>query len=1464
MASANVVNTLIVPAASKVAPYYDDFDESKNFHKIMFRPGYAVQARELTQIQTILQNQIERFGRHIFVNGSSVIGGKLDVSDVVTLNVESQYGNSDIVISEFKDKTIIYSSGNTTVQARVIETSEATNTTPACLHVRYLTGDEFSNSATVLTTTGNLYANISAANNVLANISFKSNGSLGFIYDSIYFMQGYFVKVPKQTVVISKHHRQANVKVGLEYQDGIITEYNDASLLEPAQGTSNYQAPGAGRYKVDLILSTRPLDSVDDEKYINVADLENGVIKRRYSNPTYSEIEEVLARRTYDESGNYIVKPFRVKVEDSSSDPTNNFTLSISAGKAYVYGFEAENQATTNLEIPRARETRSRRNYNIPVNYGNYFIVENVRGTFNTNRQGLTDLHCVMWDQVSTTNTATYNATKIGTARVKDINYYGSSNASNTIARQYELYFYDTKFTSITGNVSALNSNTSQITLDTANASAVANAYVGAYIKIISGNAAGDLRYITGYNGTTKTANVSIPFSITTNSSTKYEIRPDITDVDSVYQSSVYTGGATTNAAATISLINKDDGTYNGNTFISEPSFSDSFYTYPASYVAPGTANVSYVYRRVYDSVTFTGGFATITSAINEQFDGVTSTSNTSSAVMDNFLVVVTNSVGSNRSVGDQVKVKTTVTLSTPETCQFDTSNTSESFTATVYSRMQITDPSPRVKTLVKANTSTFSNASPSATFVNPSNSITRVYLSAGQVVIQNPSSSNSESLFISDVIGVPKIYYTPSNPVAFANLKSAAIFTDVTADYTIETGQKNEYYNHAKIRAKGGTVTKPGYLIVCCRYYSHTSDTGFFSVDSYPSLNTMVVEEGINLTTGYALVPTINGIRLTDQVDFRPARPNAANTDSWTFNTARIPIAVTDFTSDFSFYVERRDIVVMTVNDELKLISGNINNRQNYPDTPARSLLLHRIRVLPYTVTKNDIIVDTLDHRRYTMADIGRIDKRVKQLEYTTTLNALEKSATDIVITDVNGLDRTKYGILAEDFTSHLLGDTNNPDYSCAVDITGSFSPTGGILMPRTVTNYIKLQANTSSATNLSVFEDKAMLSYTTTPAISQPFATKSTSLSDYLFADFRGQIITTPESDQWKDVTTRPPEVVSLPEPKIVFDITATDITNITNTTNTTNIDNTYVTPENIETVDVERLLLVTNPSANGFSAASCYLGILQPLRWRAGGGTSSFNGYPFPDGFYTGNLLNGEESWMAPERDVDGNLETVGMKKLQYWHLMDKMVKGTGYPNPGQLSGLSHETYDMVYGFYDVILNRPPDPAGCVFWSIQYVLHKYSYQQLREIITRSALQNGELSQFGPTWDGLINLTPKYLIGADLIASLAGNKKVDISQAGIYNTTTTPDGRIQALAPSDGAAIEEMYQSFLGRKAEPAGKAYWIQIFTEWSAKYGREIAAQMLHDEFKYTAAPLERRGLEDKNGGAWVSSYYFDTD
>jgi len=1462
MASANVVNTLIVPAASKVAPYYDDFDESKNFYRVLFRPGYAVQARELTQLQTILQNQIERFGRHVFVNGSSVIGGKLDISDITTLNVDIQYANSDVDIASFKDKTITYSSGNTDIQARVIQTSPSVNGSPACLHVKYITGSEFSNGATIITTTGGHYANLSS------NANMSSNGSIAFIYDSIYFMQGFFIKVPKQSVVVSKHNRLANSKVGLEVVDDILTEYNDASLLDPAQESSNYQAPGATRYQVSLNLANRSLDSVDDEKWIEVARLNNGIITKLQSTPMYSEIEEVLARRTYDESGNYIVRPFKTRIDSGITDPANNFTLVVSPGKAYVYGFECENQAATLLNLPRARSTRSRSDYNIRVNYGNYVIVDHLQGTFDTAGQGIVDLHCVDTANVVTSSNAGYYSTKIGTARLRDLNFYGGS--SNTTTRQYELYFYDNKFNVITDNAASTANSTSEIVLGTANSSLANDAYTGAYIKVTAGPASGDLRLITDYDGANKRANVALPFSATTTSASRYELRFDITDVDGFVQWTTFTGGASSNAAATIDMLNKDDGTLNGNTFISEATFGDSFYQLPSSYIA-GVSNTSYIYRRVYNSVTFSSGNATITSASNEQFEGETTTSNTSSTIMDNFLVIVTNPTGSARTVGDQVKITATVNTTTPETSVLRTGNTSESFTATVYSKMYINNPSPRTKTLVSSNTFVFSSSSPSAQINGPTGSNTKVYLASAQVVIKNPSKSN-ESLYISDVQAVKKVYYSPSEPSVGQTLTG---LEDVTNKFTVDRGHRAEWYDHASVKVKAGFNLPQGHYIVCCRYYSHSADSGFFAVNSYQNLNTIILEDNIPIDTGYANIPVVNGTRMSDIIDFRPSRPSASGTSNWNFSFARVPIATTNFNCDFSYYRERRDIVVMTVNDELKLIQGD-STGNFFPETPARSLLLHKIRVLPYTISRNDVFVESLDHRRYTMADIGAIDRRLKSMEYNVALNFLEKNAQGLVIKDVNGLDRSKYGILAEDFSSHLLGDTNNPDYSCAVDVNGTYSPTGGIMMPRVISNLVKLDANNESAVGLSVSDDKVMLAYKTTPAIVQDKATKSVPVADYLFGDFRGQIITTPEQDIWKDITTLPPEVASIPKPVMQFDITMTEITNITNNqTNTTNIKKeiTNVHPSNTITIiersdpppppptttTYDKLLLTFT---NGFAK-------LGQLKWRYfGKDLHQTFGDPTRDYFIT-TVLTPHQIWETGEfygdygaSDVDGSgrVNTTALNTLQLYALTRKGIDAVGFPIGSGALSVSDQRIEFIFDVYSAILNRPPDFPGLCFWCIKSAHFKWSEQQTREAMNTAAIQNNELgSGMDPNLTAV--LTPIYIIGDDLNAALVGSQSVrgtgDVLN---YETMKTPDGRTAVAARTPESMIRSFYETYLGRDAEEGGLGFWMGQYNDWVKQYGdtadgRAKAAQLLEAGFKNSP---ERQTI---GGDNFKSEYYY---
>ena len=65
------------------SPYYDDYSHDKKYLKLLFKPGYAVQARELTQIQSSLQNQIQKFALNaLFTDKNSSI-----VNTFITLNL---------------------------------------------------------------------------------------------------------------------------------------------------------------------------------------------------------------------------------------------------------------------------------------------------------------------------------------------------------------------------------------------------------------------------------------------------------------------------------------------------------------------------------------------------------------------------------------------------------------------------------------------------------------------------------------------------------------------------------------------------------------------------------------------------------------------------------------------------------------------------------------------------------------------------------------------------------------------------------------------------------------------------------------------------------------------------------------------------------------------------------------------------------------------------------------------------------------------------------------------------------------------------------------------------------------------------------------------------------------------------------------------------------------------------------
>ncbi len=123
------------------SPYFDDYDESKDFHQILYKPAVAVQARELTQEQTIMRNQLKRFGDHVFANGSRVSGGELFIdTEYNYVKLQANYNGVAITPANLQGKTIIGSQTGTI--AKVVNTSAVNATTgdPDTLWVKYLTG----------------------------------------------------------------------------------------------------------------------------------------------------------------------------------------------------------------------------------------------------------------------------------------------------------------------------------------------------------------------------------------------------------------------------------------------------------------------------------------------------------------------------------------------------------------------------------------------------------------------------------------------------------------------------------------------------------------------------------------------------------------------------------------------------------------------------------------------------------------------------------------------------------------------------------------------------------------------------------------------------------------------------------------------------------------------------------------------------------------------------------------------------------------------------------------------------------------------------------------------------------------------------------------------------------------------------------------------------------------------------
>jgi hypothetical protein len=455
-----------------ISPYYDDFDSEKNFYKVLFKPGYPVQARELTTLQSILQDQVKSFGSHIFKDGSVVIPGNIAYDgnfNSVKLNPTNFGVDISLYINSFIGKKITGQISGTTAIIQFIALPDGLNVDDLTIYVKYLDSDNnfqinaFEDGESLIAeeniTYGNTTINAGIPFASLISLNATSVGSSASIGDGVYFIRGYFVNVSKQTIILDNYTNTPSYRVGLKIDELILSAGDDSSLYDPSKGFTNYAAPGADRFKINLSLTKKLISDLNDTDFVELLRVENGKIKIIEPKTQYNIIKDYMAERTYDESGDYTVEPFSVSVNNSLNDRLGNnglffntetteqkntpsedlMCLKISPGKAYVRGYDIEKISTTIIDVDKPRDTASIQNVNVPFEMGNILRVNNVSGT---PKQKLT---IDLYDQLNSTGTIIGNA-RVYNFSLTDAAYRGS-------ATNWDLYLYDIQtYTTLTLN----------------------------------------------------------------------------------------------------------------------------------------------------------------------------------------------------------------------------------------------------------------------------------------------------------------------------------------------------------------------------------------------------------------------------------------------------------------------------------------------------------------------------------------------------------------------------------------------------------------------------------------------------------------------------------------------------------------------------------------------------------------------------------------------------------------------------------------------------------------------------------------------------------------------------------------------------------------------------------------------------------------------------------------------------
>ena len=398
--------------------YKDDFSDSDNYHRILFNSGRPLQARELTQMQTIIQEQIKRFGNNIFKEGAVVKPGAavLNNSYEFAKLITTQYA----VPSNYNTLLGNTFTGNVSgITARLIEVVPAIAGDPATIYIAYTNGPTAQSGLTTPRfTPGETITNGSTTLRV-QETNTDSNPAVGrgtrYSVDAgVYYAKGFFVFTEAQNFIVSKYADTANEIVGYKIVEDVINVDDDNDLYDNQGAVPNTSSPGADRLRIKLEL-TKQSSTTADDNFIPIATIKDGVVYRTVDEDnSYNVLSDVIATRIFENSGDYIVRPFKLSFEEDSDQ--DNLIMNVSPGTAVVDGYRANLHTPFKERIVKPATTKEVENEVTAIGFGNYVLVDN--GTSN-NTAGMPDLNT--FDKLNLRTAVNHGGSTIGTARVRQI-----------------------------------------------------------------------------------------------------------------------------------------------------------------------------------------------------------------------------------------------------------------------------------------------------------------------------------------------------------------------------------------------------------------------------------------------------------------------------------------------------------------------------------------------------------------------------------------------------------------------------------------------------------------------------------------------------------------------------------------------------------------------------------------------------------------------------------------------------------------------------------------------------------------------------------------------------------------------------------------------------------------------------------------------------------------------------------